>query len=576
MSVLYRTKYANSRAIIIGINSYKEINNLGYACNDAEGIKDILISNFEFPEENITMLLNEEATKSNIMSEFMKLASDDIEVDDRVLFFYAGHGHTIPGKRGDIGFLVPHEGTLSDLSTLIRWDDLTRGSELIRAKHILFIMDACYSGLAITRTMQSGSVRFLKDMLRRNSRQVLTAGKANEVVADSNGPIPGHSIFTGHLIQGLQGNAANTDGIVTANSLMTYVYEKVSRDEYSQQTPHYGFIDGDGDFIFAAPILKKEEIDENIETDYYIEVPSIILDRNLESEQEAVERIKEYLSNPSSKIKLDDMINNELRSVIAKLNDEEAFSNNVSFSNEVFLDRLQKYEEIIHKLALLTSCLTYWGQKEHAPTIKKIITRLGESVESKSGYDVWNKLKWYPIVYLIYCGGMSAIANENYELLAKMFNTKINEQHRDKSMPVFQLAMSNITEINDAFKSIPGHERQYVPRSEYLYKSLQPAIDDLFYIGKSYEVLFDKFEILLGWAFADEYYKIYSRYWGPIGRFGWKYNYPSNVYKDILEESNLFKEKWDPIEAGLFNSSYERFSEVTSHFEELIKSCRFN
>ena len=141
---------------------------------------------------------------------------------------------------------------------------------------------------------------------------------------------------------------------------------------------------------------------------------------------------------------------------------------------------------------------------------------------------------------------------------------------------VVKSAMSEISEINDAFKSIPGHERQYVPISEYLYKALQPALDDLFYIGKSYETLFDKFEILLGLTVADESSKINGYSWGPVGRFGWKYKYSSNMYKEILEESNLFKEKWGPIKAGLFNGNYERFSEVASNFEDIIRACRFN
>jgi hypothetical protein len=94
---------------------------------------------------------------------------------------------TQTGRRGEVGFLVPHDGDLSNLSTLIRWDDLTRNAELIVAKHILFVMDACYGGLAITRSLSAGSMRFLKDMLQRYSRQVLTAGKANEVVADAGG-----------------------------------------------------------------------------------------------------------------------------------------------------------------------------------------------------------------------------------------------------------------------------------------------------------------------------------------------------------------------------------------------------
>jgi uncharacterized caspase-like protein len=71
---------------------------------------------------------------------------------------------------------------------------------------MLFLMDACYGGLALTRTtIPPGSMRFLKDMLQRYSRQVLTAGKADEVVSDAGGTRPGHSIFTSHLLDGLDG-----------------------------------------------------------------------------------------------------------------------------------------------------------------------------------------------------------------------------------------------------------------------------------------------------------------------------------------------------------------------------------
>src|SRR5438067_13740703 len=101
-------------------------------------------------------------------------------------------------------------------------------------------MDACYGGLAIMRALKPGSMRFLKDMLMRHSRQVLTAGKADEVVADRGGPLPNHSVFTGHLLEALSGKAADAEGLLTANGVMTYVYHLVGRDAGSQQTPHFG------------------------------------------------------------------------------------------------------------------------------------------------------------------------------------------------------------------------------------------------------------------------------------------------------------------------------------------------
>jgi len=148
---------------------------------------------------------------------------------------------------------VPVDGQIADKSSPIRWDELTRDADIIPAKHLLFIMDACYSGLAIQRTSLAGERRFVTDMIQRRSRQVITAGKADEVVADGGGPAGGNSIFTGHLIAGLRGGAANESGVITASDLMSYAYQKVSRDAMSRQTPHFGHIDGDGEFILLTP-----------------------------------------------------------------------------------------------------------------------------------------------------------------------------------------------------------------------------------------------------------------------------------------------------------------------------------
>jgi uncharacterized caspase-like protein len=82
-------------------------------------------------------------------------------------------------------------------------------SDAISAKHLFFVMDACYSGLALTRAgggARSGDRRqYLMEITRRSAREVLTAGGGDEQVAD-NGP-NGHSIFTWTLLQGLEGRA---------------------------------------------------------------------------------------------------------------------------------------------------------------------------------------------------------------------------------------------------------------------------------------------------------------------------------------------------------------------------------
>jgi len=243
-------RYATSWALVIGINAYKHINPLAIARADAESVAAVLTGELGFPKANVATLLDSRATRAGIMERF--LAFDSLAVDDRLLVFFAGHGATFEGQRGPIGYLVPVDGKPDDKSTLIRWDEFTRNADLIPAKHILFVMDACYSGLAIQRGAGIGEQRFVSDMLQRRSRQVVTAGKADEVVADS-GPTGTNSIFTGYLLEGLRGKAANDGGVLTASYLMNYVYQKVSNDPRSGQTPHFGHLDGDGDFVLRTP-----------------------------------------------------------------------------------------------------------------------------------------------------------------------------------------------------------------------------------------------------------------------------------------------------------------------------------
>jgi hypothetical protein len=164
---IYQPHYAGSRALVIGINDYQIASPLGYAKQDAEAFAEVLTTYHGFLREDVTVLLDQDATRQRILSEFHRFERDDISPDDRIAVFFAGHGLTRTGSRGEVGFLVPVDGNPDDNGTLIRWDNLTRNAELINAKHILFVMDACYGGLALLRSIPAGSSRFLKNMLQR-------------------------------------------------------------------------------------------------------------------------------------------------------------------------------------------------------------------------------------------------------------------------------------------------------------------------------------------------------------------------------------------------------------------------
>jgi|GEM_PF-3601154 len=81
-----QTKYA----LIIGINEYKKEKALLSAVKDAESWRQYLAEDLHLPKENITLLLDESATRKKILSEFEKHAK--LAKEYPVLFFFAGYG----------------------------------------------------------------------------------------------------------------------------------------------------------------------------------------------------------------------------------------------------------------------------------------------------------------------------------------------------------------------------------------------------------------------------------------------------------------------------------------------------
>lgn len=560
----YFAGYDASRAIVIGINTYSHASPLDNARQDAEALAALLTHKFSFPSENITVLLDQAATRAAIMSAFLNMASATVAMDDRIVFFFAGHGSTQTARRGEVGYLIPHDGNPSDLSTLIRWDDLTRNADLIPAKHILFLMDACYGGLALTRSLQPGGSRFLKDMLRRHARQVLTSGKPNETVSDGGGPRSGHSIFTGHLLEALDGKAADASGIMTANMVMAYVYDHVAKDQQSQQSPHYGFIDGDGDMVLLAPQLDELVEDDTTDQDRMIQFPPVHVTPSEENKPMTfVDQIKDYLSEPRHRIRLDDLAADELR-IVSHETRNELFPTrtNVPPTAESIADVLQNYERSMERLLELTILVARWGTQDHQPVLERILTRLTDNTANDGGYTALIGLRWYPFSLAMYAAGISALSSNNYLSLATLFAVKIASANTySQPSNAVASAVDSFVESNDAFKLLPGHERHILPANEYLFKTLQPCLDDILYLGTNYEKLFDDFEIFktLSYMLA----KTDEHAWIPPGRFSYKHRHNNSPLKLLREEADRAKQAWPPLRFNLFSGSYEKFVELT-------------
>jgi peptidoglycan/xylan/chitin deacetylase (PgdA/CDA1 family)/uncharacterized caspase-like protein len=323
--------YGESWAVVVGIDKYRSWPKLAYAVNDARGVRDLLIRKYHFKPENVFLLLDEEATRERILNVLGDKLADPARVkkDDRVLVFFAGHGVTrrLPSGKS-LGYLVPVEADQASYqSQAISMTNFQDVSEAIPAKHILFVTDACYSGVALTRGGGGAAgLAYLREVTRRTVRQVLTAGGADQEVADG-GP-SGHSIFTWALMQGLEGKAdLNGDAFITAGELAAYVGPTVS--ELSRQTPAFGNLVGSegGEFVFEL----RHESEFLSEESGQLDQQAIALNAELE-------KVRARLAEKRSR---NEALQRELKAGAAQLNDRGT----QAFREKRYQDALKDFEE---------------------------------------------------------------------------------------------------------------------------------------------------------------------------------------------------------------------------------------
>ncbi|MCU7498578.1 MAG: hypothetical protein HF309_04890 [Ignavibacteria bacterium] len=241
--------------LIIGINSYSGYwPSLRCAVNDAKEISKILKDRYRF--DSVITILDKDATRRNIMQS-LEWLSNNLNKDDNLLIFYAGHGQF--NKVLNKGYWVPVDANVNSVADYIANSEVRTFLAGIPSRHTLLITDACFAG-DIFRGGKGETVAFdpnnmdkyYREVYRRQSRLALTSGGVEEV--QDNGK-DGHSIFTYYLLKALKENKSR---YMDASQLYNDLRIGVANN--SEQTPMLQVVkdtyDEGGQFIF---VLQEEE-----------------------------------------------------------------------------------------------------------------------------------------------------------------------------------------------------------------------------------------------------------------------------------------------------------------------------
>ncbi len=243
-------------AVVIGISEYAdpEIPDLEYADADARAFYAFLRSESAglggIPEENISLLLNEEATFRSMRSALYTFLEQATE-DDLVFIYIAAHGAPNPNRPDDL-FILPHDAEATNIAgTGLAMGHVNEAIQKLYARHTVLLTDACHSGgigtggfatRAAGGELNAINQAFLQDLQATQSGlAILTASEARQLSREGEQWGGGHGVFTWHLLQGLEGKAdEDGDRIVRLGELFEYVRDAVRRETSNGQIPAFG------------------------------------------------------------------------------------------------------------------------------------------------------------------------------------------------------------------------------------------------------------------------------------------------------------------------------------------------
>ena len=230
-------------AVVIGVGKFADpqVPQLKYAAKDAKDFYDYLIdpAQGKFAKDHVKLLINEDATKVNIMDmlgdSFLPHAANP---NDLVVIYLSTHGSPAGADIRGVNYVVSYDTQLRKLfATGLEMRQLLRIiKERVHTNRILLVLDTCYSGAG-------GETH--KGLSRANVDSSALAQGIGSLVISSSSPNQRswesdelrNSYFTRYMIDSLKQANPGTTIDVVFNSMKNRVQQNVLKDKGEVQTP---------------------------------------------------------------------------------------------------------------------------------------------------------------------------------------------------------------------------------------------------------------------------------------------------------------------------------------------------
>lgn len=276
---LTKNGFSCNLAFIIGINNYiNGISPLKTAVNDAKKLVEILRQKHGY---QVWVCLDEVATLTNLNQLLEKTLPEQVSENDRLLFYFAGHGVALNGDDGPAGYLIPQDAKQGDTNSYLPMTKLHDAVTKLPCRHFLGILDCCFAGAfrwSSTRDLLTTPEVIHKERYDRfisdPAWQIITSSASDQKALDNfkldaqRGQIGNHSPFAAALLEALEGAADSYppatngnragDGVITATELYLHLRDRVeipTEKYHLRQTPSIWSLNkhDKGEYIFISP-----------------------------------------------------------------------------------------------------------------------------------------------------------------------------------------------------------------------------------------------------------------------------------------------------------------------------------
>lgn len=238
--------------LIVGVDSYREPSlRLRYATKDARDLHSLLVGKLGFPATDVTVLLDDQATRENILLELGRKLKG-LTNQDEFVFYFSGHGRAIEREHGRMSFLLGADSTL-ELAEVhgIPIDQLLQRLGQEAVGHVLVLLDACSLGQEALPTLVS--------QVHAGSRPRNVGGRSRKLILGARRDQLAweraeNGLFTSALRSFFESQLCRygyAPKMVSSAELFSWVQNRMALVSGSDQQPvQQSFASADGEFYF--------------------------------------------------------------------------------------------------------------------------------------------------------------------------------------------------------------------------------------------------------------------------------------------------------------------------------------